>query len=135
LLDIKLWPQPMSAISLQYDSKTTMSRAYNNIYTGKSSHISIRHGYVWKLITNGVIIIVYVKSVNNLVDLLIKRLSRNMIRKKTSGMRLKPVIKDIDNENFGLEKSLSLSLISNSKLLFSICWILIIIFGPYYDNI
>jgi hypothetical protein len=58
-----------------------------------------------------------------------------MIRKKTSGMRLKPVIKDIDNENFGLEKSLSLSLISNSKLLFSICWILIIIFGPYYDNI
>jgi hypothetical protein len=73
--------------------------------------------------------------VNNLVDLLIKRLSRNMIRKKTSGMRLKPVIKDIDNENFGLEKSLSLSLISNSKLLFSICWILIIIFGPYYDNI
>jgi hypothetical protein len=87
------------------------------------------------LITNGVIIIVYVKSVNNLVDLLIKRLSRNMIRKKTSGMRLKPVIKDIDNENFGLEKSLSLSLISNSKLLFSICWILIIIFGPYYDNI
>ena len=125
----------MSAISLQYDSKTTMSRAYNNIYTGKSSHISIRHGYVRKLITNEVIIIVYVKSVNNLVDLLIKRLSRNMIRKKTSGMRLKPVIKDIDNENFGLEKSLSLSLISNSKLLFSICWILIIIFGPYYDNI
>jgi hypothetical protein len=37
--------------------------------------------------------------VNNLVDLLIKRLFRNMIRKKTSGMGLKPIIKDTDNRN------------------------------------
>jgi hypothetical protein len=37
--------------------------------------------------------------VNNLVDLLIKELSRDMIRKTTSGMGLKPVIKDTDNRN------------------------------------
>ena len=41
LFDIKLWPQPMSAISLYYDSEATMSRAYSNIYNGKSRHISI----------------------------------------------------------------------------------------------
>jgi hypothetical protein len=99
LLDVKLWPQTMSVISLYCDSEVVMSRAYSNIYDGKSRHISIQHEYIRELITNRVIIIIYVKSVNNLVDLLIKELSRDMIRKTTSGMGLKPVIKDIDNRN------------------------------------
>jgi hypothetical protein len=81
LLDIKLWPQPMSVISLYYDSEATMSRAYSNIYNGKSRHISIQHGYIREFITNGVITIVYVKSINNLADLLTKGLSRDMIQK------------------------------------------------------
>jgi hypothetical protein len=72
LLDIKLWPQPMSAISLYYDNETTMSWAYNNIYNGKSRHISIQYGYIRELIINEIIIIVYVKYVNNLADLLKK---------------------------------------------------------------
>jgi hypothetical protein len=99
LFDIKLWPQPMSAIFLYCDSEATMSRAYNNIYNGKSRHISIRHGYIWELITNGVITIVYVKSVNNLADPLTKRLFRDMVWKTTNGMGLKPVIKDTSNRN------------------------------------
>jgi hypothetical protein len=76
-----------------------MSRAYSNIYNGKSRYISIRHGYIWELITNDVITIVYVKSVNNLVDLLTKRLFRDIAWKKTNGMGLKPVIKDTNNRN------------------------------------
>jgi hypothetical protein len=52
-----------------------------------------------KLITNGVIIIVNIKSMNNLANLLIKRLFRDMVRKKTSRIELKPVIKDIDSKN------------------------------------
>jgi len=40
LLDIKLWPQPMPAISLHCDSEATMSRAVNKIYNEKSRHIS-----------------------------------------------------------------------------------------------
>jgi len=99
LFDIKFWPQPMSIISLYYDSEATMSRAYSNIYNGKSRHISIRHGYIRELITNGVITIVYVKSVNNLADPLTKGLSIDMVRKTTNGMELKPVIKDTDNRN------------------------------------
>jgi hypothetical protein len=99
LFDIKLWLQPMSAISLYCDSEATMSRAYSNIYNGKSRHISIRHGYIRELITNGVIAIFYVKSVNNLADSFIKRLSRDMVRKTINGMGLKPVIKDTNNRN------------------------------------
>jgi hypothetical protein len=99
LFDIKLWPQPISAISLYCDSETTMSWAYSNIYKDKSRHIRIQHRYIRELITNGVITIVYVKSVNNLADPLTKGLSRDMVRKTTNGMRLKPVIKDISNRN------------------------------------
>jgi hypothetical protein len=40
-----------------------------------------------------------VKSVNNLADSLTKGLSRDMVRKTTNGMRLKPVIKDTSNRN------------------------------------
>ncbi|KAL0451611.1 UNVERIFIED_CONTAM: Retrovirus-related Pol polyprotein from transposon TNT 1-94 [Sesamum latifolium] len=35
LLDIKLWPQPMPAISLLCDSEAAMSRALNKLYKGK----------------------------------------------------------------------------------------------------
>jgi hypothetical protein len=89
----------MSTISLYYDSEATMSRAYSNIYNGKSRHISIRHGYIREFITNGVITIVYVKSMNNLADPLTKEPSRDMIQKTTNGMRLKPIIKDTSNRN------------------------------------
>jgi hypothetical protein len=76
-----------------------MSRAYSNINNDKSRHISIRHGYVQELISNGVIIIVHVKFMNNLADLLIKKLCKDIVRKTISGMRLKPVIKDTGNGN------------------------------------
>jgi hypothetical protein len=99
LFNIKLWPQPMSAISLYYDNEATMSRAYSNIYNGKSRHINIRHEYIRELIINGVITIVYVKFVNNLANPLTKGLSRDIVRKTTNGMRLKLVIKDTSNRN------------------------------------
>ena len=79
-------------------SEATISWAYNNIDSGKSKHISIQYGYVWESITN-VIIIVYVKSVNKLANSLIKGISRDMLRKTTSGIGLKPVIKDIGYRN------------------------------------
>ena len=84
----------MPIISLYCDNEATMTLEYNNIYNGKSWHISIRHGYVRELIINGVIIIVYVKFMSNLVDSLIKGLSRDMVKRTTSGMRLKPIIKN-----------------------------------------
>jgi len=46
ILDIKLWPQSMSSISLHRDSQSTMPRAFSKIYNGKSRHISLRHEYM-----------------------------------------------------------------------------------------
>ncbi|GLT95567.1 hypothetical protein SLE2022_132430 [Rubroshorea leprosula] len=89
LLDIKLWPQPMPAISLHCDSEATMSRAYSNIYNGKSRHISLRHTYIRELITSGVITIIYVRSTDNLADPLTKALPRDVVEKMSLGMGLK----------------------------------------------
>jgi hypothetical protein len=35
LLDIELWPQPIPAISVHYNSETTMARAYSKVHNGK----------------------------------------------------------------------------------------------------
>ena len=86
LLDIKLWLQPMSTISLYCDNKVTMSWTYNNIYNSKSRHISIWYWYVQNLITNRAITIIYVNYVNNLANSLTKGLSRDMVRKTNGGM-------------------------------------------------
>ena len=46
LLDIKLWSQLMTIISLYCDSESTMFKAHSKVYNGKSRHISLRHEYV-----------------------------------------------------------------------------------------
>jgi hypothetical protein len=80
LLDIKLWPQPMPAISLRCDSEATLSRAYSKVYNGKSRYISLRHEYVKQLIIDGIITIVYVRSSKNLADPFTKGLSRDLVK-------------------------------------------------------
>jgi hypothetical protein len=92
LLDIKLWPQPMPAISLYCDSESTMSKAHSKVYNGKSRHISLRHEYVRQLIVDGIITIVFVRSSKNLADPLTKGLSRDLVKSTSSGMGLKPFI-------------------------------------------
>lgn len=93
LLDIKLWPQPMPAVSLRCDSETTMSRAYSKVYNGKSRHISLRHEYVKQLIINDIITIVYVWSSKNLADPVTKGFSRYLVKSTSSGIGLKPLFK------------------------------------------
>ena len=36
---IPMWPKPMASISIHYDSAATLSRAYNQVYNGKSRHL------------------------------------------------------------------------------------------------
>ena len=91
LLDIKLWPQPMPAISLHCDSEATLCRAYNKIYNGKSRHISLRHAYVRQLISDGIIAVTYVRSRNNLADPFTKGLPREMVYGISREMGLRPV--------------------------------------------
>ena len=46
-----------------------ISSRYNN---NKSKHISISHEYIKKFITSKIIIIIYIKFANNLIDPFIK---------------------------------------------------------------
>ena len=83
LLEIHVWPKPVALVSLRCDSQTTLSRAYSQIYNGKSRNIGLRHSYVRHLITDGVITINYVKSSENLADPSTKGLARNIKRDGT----------------------------------------------------
>ena len=97
LSDIELWPQPIPAISMYCDSETTLGRAYNKMYNGKSRHISLRHDYIRQLIKSSTISIVYVRLNSNLSNLLTKVVSRDMVRVTSIGMELKPSFKIITN--------------------------------------
>ena len=63
----------MSSIFLYYDSQAIMSKIFSKIYNEKSKHINLRHEYIRQSIYDGKIIIVYVRSCNNLVDFFTKR--------------------------------------------------------------
>ena len=89
-MEIPIWPKPMPPVSIYCDSEATLSRAYSQIYNGKSGHIDIRHSYVRQLLTNGVITIDFVKSCQNLADPLIKWLARDIVLKTSKGIGLKP---------------------------------------------
>jgi hypothetical protein len=91
LIEIPIWPKPMSPISLHCDSQATLSRAYSHIYNGKSRHIGLRHSYVRQLLIDGVITIDFVRSVQNLADPLTKGLARDLVWKTSKGMGLKPI--------------------------------------------
>ena len=92
----------MPSTSLYYDSEATMSRDYNDIHNGKSRHISLKYDYVRESTKKGIITIKYVKSTNNLVDLLTKALPKDLIESTTGGMGLKPLILDTNNGNLTL---------------------------------
>ena len=61
------------------------------MYNGKSRHIRRRHNTIKQLLSTGVISMDYVKSKDNIIDPLTKRLNRELVEKSLRGMRLKPV--------------------------------------------
>ncbi|XP_074283002.1 secreted RxLR effector protein 161-like [Silene latifolia] len=62
LYEIPLWPKPLSPISIHCDNAATLSRAYNDVYNGKSRHIGVRHSYVRELIRDGVVSVNFVRQ-------------------------------------------------------------------------
>ena len=76
LADIPKWDKPLPSISLHCDSQAAIACAINKIYNGKKKHIHLRHNIVQQLISNGVIAMEFVWSEKNLVDPLIKGLTR-----------------------------------------------------------
>ncbi|GJW93742.1 zinc finger, CCHC-type containing protein [Tanacetum coccineum] len=58
------------------------------MYNGKSRHLGVRHSMIRELITNVVISIEFVRSQQNLVDHLTKRLAGDLVIKSAEGMGL-----------------------------------------------
>ncbi|GJW88965.1 zinc finger, CCHC-type containing protein [Tanacetum coccineum] len=87
--EIPLWSKPMAPISIHCDSSATLSKAYSQMYNGKSRHLGVRHSMIHDLITNRVISIEFVRSQQNLADHLTKGLARDLVIKSAEEMGLK----------------------------------------------
>jgi len=98
LLEVPLWPKPISPLSMHCDSKSTLSKVYSHVYNGKSRHIGLRHAYVHQLIIDGVVTVDFVQSNENLADPLTKGLARDLVLKTSRGMGLKPISLITSNE-------------------------------------
>ncbi|CAL9006947.1 unnamed protein product [Prunus brigantina] len=91
LEDIPCWPKPVPAICIHCDSQSTIARAQNNMYNGKSRHIRRRHNTVKQLLSSGIITIDYIKSRDNLADPFTKGLNGEQVYRSSRGMGLKPM--------------------------------------------
>ena len=91
LEDILRWPKPMPPICIYCDSQSAIGRAQNSMYNGKSGHIRHRHNTIRQLLSTRVISLDYVRSKDNIADLLTKWLNRELVKKLLKGMRLKPI--------------------------------------------
>nr|GEW62408.1 hypothetical protein [Tanacetum cinerariifolium] len=89
LLKITLWVKPMAPNSIRCDSAATLTKAYSQMYNGKSKPLSVRHSMICELITNVVVSIEFVRSQQNPSDHLTKGLTRDLIIKSAEGMGLK----------------------------------------------
>ena len=91
LEDIPIWPQPVLAICIHCNSQSAIGRAQSHLYNGKSRHIRRRHNTVRQLLSNGIMTIEYIRSKENIADLLTKGLTREQVSKSSRGMGLKPM--------------------------------------------
>jgi hypothetical protein len=91
LEDIPCWEKLVSAICVYCDSQSTTWRVQISMYNRKSIHICHIYNIVKHLLSNVIIFIDYVKSNENIVDPLIKGLSRELVYNSSKGMSLKPL--------------------------------------------
>ncbi|CAM8953855.1 unnamed protein product [Rhodiola kirilowii] len=75
--DIPEWKNLVPPICLYCDNQSTIGRAQNVMYNGKSRHIRRRHNTIRQLLSSGVISIDYVRSKENIADPLTKGLNRD----------------------------------------------------------
>ena len=57
--DILIWPKHVPPIGIHCDSQSTIGRAQNSMYNGKSKHILRRHNTIKKLLSIRVISLDY----------------------------------------------------------------------------
>ena len=81
----------MPPICIYYDSQSAIGRSQNNMYNCKFRHFRRRHNTIRQLLSPGVISLNFVKSKDNIVDLLTKRLNKELVENSSRGMGLKPI--------------------------------------------
>ena len=58
----------MPTISIHCDNQSTIGKAHNSMYNGKSQHMHQRNKTIRQSLSNGVISIYYIKSKDNPTD-------------------------------------------------------------------
>ena len=81
----------MPTICIYFDNQSAIGRAQSNMYNSKFRYICRRYNTIRQLLSTKVISIVYVKSKDNIIDLLNKGLNRELVEKSSREMRLKPM--------------------------------------------
>ena len=81
----------MPPICIHCDSKYAIGRAQNSSYNGKSRHIHRRYNTIKQLFSIGVISLDYVRSEDNIANLLTKGLNKELVEMLLRGMGLKPI--------------------------------------------
>ncbi|KAF3669246.1 hypothetical protein FXO38_07674 [Capsicum annuum] len=92
LEDFSYWPKPVAPVCIHYDCQGAIGRAGSMMYNDKSRHIRRRHNTIRELLSGGIITIYYVKSKDNMSNLLTKGLSREGVERASKGMGLRPRI-------------------------------------------
>ena len=91
LHEIPVWEKQIHPILIHCDSTAAIGRVNNRYYNGKSRPIRRKHSTVRSYLSSGIINVSYVKSCDNLADLLTKALTRERVWNTSRGMGLKPI--------------------------------------------
>ena len=81
----------MPPICIHCDSQSAIGRAQSKMYNSKSRHIRRRHNTVRQLLSNGIMTIEYIKSIDNIADPFTKGLAREQVNRSSRRMGLKPM--------------------------------------------
>ncbi|KAA0043364.1 Retrovirus-related Pol polyprotein from transposon TNT 1-94 [Cucumis melo var. makuwa] len=91
LSEIPTWERSIPAILIHYDSTAAIAKVQNYYYNGKRRQIRPKHSIIRELLITGAVIMDYVRSDDNLADLLMKGLTREKVFKTLERMGLKPI--------------------------------------------
>ena len=92
LLDLPVVKKPISAILMNYDNQTVITKVNSAKDNAKSTrHVKRRLKSVRKLRNSGVIAVAYVQTDKNLADPFTKGISRNVIEFASREMGMRPL--------------------------------------------
>ena len=74
LCDLSLLNKSIPLISMHCDSQVVISKVTSKNFNEKKRHLRVRHKFIKNLISHGVIFLDFVKSENNVVDPLTKKI-------------------------------------------------------------